>query len=714
MTDFLFHLGALSLGGGLVGLVLMATGLLTRSRYAARWRCWGWLLLCLRLAIPLPFSFPNVQVRAPIQLTSPSLERPSELPFTARRPFQDAAPSPVAPTGSSSQQPDSSSPTSSSPDDTDTLTETKPTVYLSQIVTGIWILGGVGILVWNLIAHLRLKRFLKRWASPVQDFQLLPLYNAIGDELGLDRRPRLMTCPGLAAPMLAGLLHPILLLPEQPLAPKELEYALLHELTHYRQKDHIWSALRCAALALHWYNPLVWLAVALSKRDGELSCDAGAVKVLGEEERIPYGRTLVSLVAQRSLRPGDLLSCSTSMAEGKGSIQERIAQLVKRPQTKKTAFIALVCVAALAVVFTFGGGAQDRPPSRERFLSSLEDAQSVSLSLPPLSSTGYDPITDEDLLSQVRELLGQAEAWDRETSVDLSFQDVASSCCTVTFLDGNDTSAFYLYVGQGGDYVLARLDDSTAGAEPLAVLPEGTLFQLEDLFKTQLGRNQSTTRVEYPEFKNQLTQLFLGVEECVLLNQSEDYDMEEWLTKHTSFYEIIHGVPWWLKDAPEGWYARAMDAGSWYSIVIPDSMVSQVQAICEKQAQYPSFDTVYSALESTDTIQYAAMSAMSSRGIIRDPAVIDQITQLILTPQDDVAQVSDPGRVTMGEELGVLTIPLDEEHELSLCLQEVEGGCLLSCGRTDNTWSDTQPVLWTLPAGTAHKIYAIYEDWLGD
>lgn len=86
MTDFLFHLGALSLGGGLVGLVLMATGLLTRSRYAARWRCWGWLLLCLRLAIPLPFSFPNVQVRAPIQLTSPSLERPSELPFTAGRP----------------------------------------------------------------------------------------------------------------------------------------------------------------------------------------------------------------------------------------------------------------------------------------------------------------------------------------------------------------------------------------------------------------------------------------------------------------------------------------------------------------------------------------------------------------------------------------------------------------------------------------------------
>ena len=302
MTDFLFHLGALSLGGGLVGLVLMATGLLTRSRYAARWRCWGWLLLCLRLAIPLPFSFPNVQVRAPIQLTSPSLERPSELPFTAGRPFQDAAPSPVSPTGSSSQQPDSSSPTSSSQDDPDIQTETKPTVYLSQIVTGIWIAGGVGILAWNFAAHMRLKRFLKRWASPVQDFQLLPLYNAIGDALELDRRPRLMTCPGLAAPMLAGLLHPILLLPEQPLAPKELEYALLHELTHYRRRDIWLKALALWVRAVHWFNPLVWLMGRAIEQDTELSCDETVLRRLPQEEHAAYGKTILSAVERLKAR----------------------------------------------------------------------------------------------------------------------------------------------------------------------------------------------------------------------------------------------------------------------------------------------------------------------------------------------------------------------------------------------------------------------------
>lgn len=52
MSDFLIHLAALSLGGGVVALILMLTARFTHARYAARWRCWVWLVLCLRLAVP--------------------------------------------------------------------------------------------------------------------------------------------------------------------------------------------------------------------------------------------------------------------------------------------------------------------------------------------------------------------------------------------------------------------------------------------------------------------------------------------------------------------------------------------------------------------------------------------------------------------------------------------------------------------------------------
>lgn len=300
MTDFLFHLGALSLGGGLVGLVLMAAGLLTRSRYAARWRCWGWLLLCLRLAIPLPFSFPSIQVHAPIQLSSPSLERPTELPFTTGRPFQNAVQSPVSPTGSSDME--SSSPPASSSQSGAIPQDSKPTIYFSQIVTAVWLFIAVCILICNLTAHWRLKRFLNRWASPMQDYRILPLYNAIGDELDLDRRPRLMTCPGLSAPMLAGLFHPVLLLPEQPLSPKEVEYALLHELTHYRRRDIWLKALALWVRAIHWFNPLVWLMNRAIERDTELSCDEAVLRRLPQEEHAAYGKTILSAVERLKAR----------------------------------------------------------------------------------------------------------------------------------------------------------------------------------------------------------------------------------------------------------------------------------------------------------------------------------------------------------------------------------------------------------------------------
>ena len=54
MDDFLLTLGALTLGGSAAILLLSLASRSTRSLYGARWRCWAWLLLCLRLAVPFP------------------------------------------------------------------------------------------------------------------------------------------------------------------------------------------------------------------------------------------------------------------------------------------------------------------------------------------------------------------------------------------------------------------------------------------------------------------------------------------------------------------------------------------------------------------------------------------------------------------------------------------------------------------------------------
>ena len=228
---------------------------------------------------------------------------------------------------------------------------------------------------------------------------------------GADTPIPVYTAANLSSPCLFGVLRPaVYLSPGTAEDPDALRHILAHELTHYRHKDHIWSTLRCLALALHWYNPLVWLAVWLSKGDGELACDEGAVARLGESERIPYGRTLVDMVAARSLRPADLLSCSTAMTGGRKSIQQRVAALVKKPETVKTALFAVIAVVALAAVFVFAGRG-DTPAKSEAidaFLAQTGEAQLIGIGNPAISSqSSPPPISDPELLAQARELLSK-------------------------------------------------------------------------------------------------------------------------------------------------------------------------------------------------------------------------------------------------------------------------------------------------------------------
>ena len=310
MTDLLPALGALTLGGSAVVLILALVSRSTRSRYGARWRCWAWLLLCLRLAFPLPL-LPRAQQadRAPIQLTLPSDSivfpgRPSHAApdessssppgggGSAQQPAQgqaDQTPSGSAPASEQGQTPSPGPSAAQQPGFS---------LSLSQVLIGVWLAGAAAVLAWALIAHIRFLLYLRRWASPVLNSATIQLFNQLGDQLNLDRRPRLMTCQGLQVPMLAGLIRPVLLLPEYIPSDSALRYSMLHELTHFRRRDIWLKTLALWANALHWFNPLMWYMNRLVERDTELACDEAALRTLPAQEHRAYGQTILDAVAQ--------------------------------------------------------------------------------------------------------------------------------------------------------------------------------------------------------------------------------------------------------------------------------------------------------------------------------------------------------------------------------------------------------------------------------
>ena len=205
----------------------------------------------------------------------------------------------------------------------------------------LWIYG-TGVLAALLVlirSNRRFSRQLKQLRRPLEvTGSLLPVY----------------TAEGLPSPCLFGLFRPaIYLTPETAEDQTALRHILAHEETHYRHGDHVWSLLRCLALALHWWNPLVWLAAIISRRDGELCCDAATLKRLGDEERQAYGETLLSLVTAKP-GPRDLLSCSTTMTSGKRSLQERIRWIARRPKVLVSVSVAVILVALAAVGCAFG------------------------------------------------------------------------------------------------------------------------------------------------------------------------------------------------------------------------------------------------------------------------------------------------------------------------------------------------------------------------
>ena len=132
---------------------------------------------------------------------------------------------------------------------------------------------------------------------------------------------------------------------------------LLHEYVHYAHGDHIWSMIRNLCVALYWYNPLVWMAASVSRKDSELACDEGTIRRLGKSKRATYGQTLLEVISKASKKK-DITSVvflnSTTATRGKKEMKKRIAVIAKKKKTSRIAFVLTILLSVVCMGCTFG------------------------------------------------------------------------------------------------------------------------------------------------------------------------------------------------------------------------------------------------------------------------------------------------------------------------------------------------------------------------
>lgn len=161
--------------------------------------------------------------------------------------------------------------------------------------------------------------------------------------------------PAVRSPFLLGYLRPRIYLPCG--VPEEHRgYILSHERCHIRRGDNWVKLIGFVCLALHWYNPLVWLAYSLLCKDMEMACDEAVIRTMDIPQRKAYSAALLSCAAGKM----GLRACP--VAFGEDNVKQRILKVLhyRKPAVWLSA-VALIAVAVLAVCFLTNPAAQADP-----------------------------------------------------------------------------------------------------------------------------------------------------------------------------------------------------------------------------------------------------------------------------------------------------------------------------------------------------------------
>ena len=169
------------------------------------------------------------------------------------------------------------------------------------ILAWIWMAGCILVLLWFVYKNIRFRSALRKNRIEEISGELKKTYLHLCEERKVKPVPVYFTDPVPGA-CLVGVFKPYIVLPVIT-SPQDVKNVLTHEICHLKNRDQVWGVLRLLCCAIHWFNPLVWLAASMSRTDCELRCDDRVTAPMDEAERKNYANVLVLAAARRNM-PG--------------------------------------------------------------------------------------------------------------------------------------------------------------------------------------------------------------------------------------------------------------------------------------------------------------------------------------------------------------------------------------------------------------------------
>ena len=312
------------------------------KRYSAKWRYLLWLVIAVRLCIP-------VQINLPEPMMGMRMEVPS-VQNSARAVLETKNPEYLIRSDADKELMKEMRETVSEangymlhvdftvPDDHDFFD------FFLAYPDVLWMIGVLSFLIWQGRKYSSFKKMLYRNRRKVMDAAVLDCFYTLCRELNIEKRPEIYFCEPLPSPLCVGFMHPAVYINSEDREEKDLRLILKHELIHCKRKDLWFKGILMLARALHFFNPFVHWMTKLAEKDMELSCDLAVMENCDLQEREAYSMAILRTVKEANSKN---MRMSTAFSGEKEELKARFENIFD--MTAKKRGIALFTAAALLV-----------------------------------------------------------------------------------------------------------------------------------------------------------------------------------------------------------------------------------------------------------------------------------------------------------------------------------------------------------------------------
>ena len=220
---------------------------------------------------------------------------------------------------------------------------------LIAVLTALWLAGAAVFLAVHVARYQQFLRHALSGARPVAE-------PAIADAAVLESAT-------VSGPAATGLIVRRIFVPanfSDRFAPEQRTLALAHEALHHRRGDLWASAGALVVLALHWWNPLAYLAHRAFRSDLEAACDADLIARLGDGQRHAYAETLLRCIARPTPHPS---CCLTNLDELKGRLH--MLKLNHNSSRRHAGAFLAIALASSGLILALPAVAQEKQAAGE-------------------------------------------------------------------------------------------------------------------------------------------------------------------------------------------------------------------------------------------------------------------------------------------------------------------------------------------------------------